>query len=360
MRDARLEFRCCYEYRSGFRLDAEFTLEGGICALFGPSGSGKSTCLSLIVGLLKPQAGAIRMGDTVLVDCAGGHCIPSHRRRIGMVFQDHLLFPHRSVAANLRYGMARSGEGTIRFDEVVDVLELGDLLDRYPAQLSGGQQRRVALGRALLTQPRLLLMDEPLNGLEEALRDRILEHLQRVHEHWQMPMLLVSHDQVAVRRLAEHVVVLERGSVVDQGPVNQTLDRATLQTLSTHTGPTNLLRIEQVHQVGDHSAGRIGDQPFYLRGRVPSSTVYVRCAPSDVALVLEDVPVISMRNHLRGSVCDIVCVSSESAGEVVYVAIDVGQVLWAQVTPSACREMGLQKGTRVVCLIKASAMDLVT
>lgn len=359
MSEALLNFQCRYAYPSGFGLDAAFTLEDGISALFGPSGSGKSTCLGLIAGLLKPQAGAIRMGDAVLADRATGDYIPPHRRRIGMVFQDHLLFPHKTVSANLRYGISRSAKRTIRFDEVVEVLELSGLLDRYPAQLSGGQQRRAALGRALLTQPRLLLMDEPLTGLEEALRDRILEHLQRVHEHWQMPMLLVSHDQVAVRRLAGHVVVLEQGRVVDQGPVNQTLDRATLQTLSNHPGPTNLLRIEQVQSAGDHSEGRIGGQRFYLRGRAASPTVYVRCSPSDVALVLQDVPVISMRNHLRGVVCDIVSVASENAGERVYVAVDVGQVLWVQVTPSACREMDLKPGTAVVCLIKATATDLV-
>lgn len=360
MSDSVLSFQCRFQYRGGFGLDASFELPAGISALYGPSGGGKSTCLALIAGLLKPDAGIVRMGDTVLVDHDARRWVPPHRRRLGVVFQDHLLFPHNTVRANLRYGMPRGATGGIRLDEVVQVLELGDLLDRYPAQLSGGQQRRVALGRALLSQPRLLLMDEPLAGLDEALRDRILDHLQRVHEHWETPMLLVSHDQVAIRRLAEYVVVLEAGRVVGQGPLDQTLDHATLQTMASHPGPINLLRIDDVRQVGDHSEGRVGDQRFYLARQITGPTAYVRCLPRDVALTLEDVPRISMRNHLRGTVRDMVRVNDELHGERVYVAIDLGQTLWAELTRSACTDLGLQVGTPAVCLLKATAVEQVT
>lgn len=359
MSDRLLRVACRFQYRDGFLLDASFALPDGISALFGPSGSGKSTCLALIAGLLRPEAGAIHLGDTVLVDRTTGQWIPPHRRNLGVVFQDHLLLPHKTVRANLRYGMPGGGSGSIRLDEVVKVLELSELLDRYPLQLSGGQQRRVALGRALLTQPRLLLMDEPLAGLDESLRDRILDHLQQVNDHWKIPMLLISHDQVAVRRLADYVVVMEAGRVVDQGKVHHTLDRATLQTMTSHPGPINLLRIEQVHGVDDHSEGRIGDQAFYLPRRVTGSTVYVRCLPRDVALTLEDIPRISMRNHLRGTVRDMVQVSDDARGQRIYVAIDIGQTLWAELTRAACNELGLQIGTQVFCLLKATASEQV-
>jgi molybdate transport system ATP-binding protein len=334
-------------------------LPHGISALFGPSGSGKSTCLALIAGLLKPAAGAIRLGEAVLVDRTNRQWRPPHRRRVGLVCQDHLLFPHLTVRANLAYGMTRATIKGIGEPEVVEVLELGDLLDRYPAQLSGGEQRRVALGRTLLAQPQLLMMDEPLAALDEPLRNRILKYLQTIHAHWKMPILLVSHDQVSVRRLAAHVVIIEEGRVVDQGPVTQTLDRATLQTLSNPPGPINLLRIERVRQVQDHGEGFVGDQPFYVPGRSPTETVFIRCLPSDVALSLHDVQGISMRNHLRGCVRDIVRVSDASAGESVYVAVDVGQILWVHVTTSACREMALTVGSPVVCLIKAAATERV-
>ena len=355
-----LGFQCRFQYRGGFQLDAAFDLPDGISALFGPSGSGKSTCLALIAGLLKPREGAIRFGESVLVDRAARRWTAPHRRRLGVVFQDHLLFPHQTVRANLCYGKARGTGGVIRLDEVVQVLELAEVLDRYPAQLSGGQQRRVALGRALLTQPRLLLMDEPLTGLEASLRDRILDHLQQVHDHWRLPMLLISHDQVAVRRLARHVVVLEAGRVIDQGPVSATLDRATLQTLASLPGPINRLRVEQVQPVGDHGEGRVGDQPFYLPGRTAGDTVYVRCLPHDVALTLNDVPRISMRNHLRGTVRDIVRVSQGAAGGRIYIAVDVGQTLWAQLTASACEDLDLKTGKPVICVLTAAATEPVT
>lgn len=359
MSDAVLSFACRFRYREGFALDAAFELPDGISALFGPSGSGKSTCLALIAGLLHPETGTIRTGRRVLVDVARRRRIPPHRRRVAMVFQDHLLFPHQTVLANLRYGLSRRGRAAIAFDDVVEVLELRPLLHRYPAQLSGGQKRRVALGRALLAQPELLMMDEPLTGIDEALRDRILEHLQRVHEHWRLPMLMVSHDQVAVRRLARHVVVLEAGRVVAQGPLSQTLDHATLETMATHPGPINLLRVDRVRQLADHSEGRIGDQPFYLPQHATAETAYIRCLPRDVALTLQDVPRISMRNHLHGTVRDMVRVQNDARGVQIYVAVDVGQPLWAELTPAAVRELDLKPGTPVVCLLKATAAEQV-
>ncbi len=352
-----LTFQCRFQYGRGFGLDASFALPDGVSALFGPSGSGKSTCLALVAGLLRPRHGSIQIQGQTVVDRATRQWTPPHRRRLGVVFQDHLLFPHRTVLANLRYGMAAATSRAIALDDVVQVLELRDLLDRYPAQLSGGQQRRVALGRALLAQPRLLVMDEPLTGLDEALRDRILDHLQHVHEHWRLPMLLVSHDQLAVRRLARHVVVLEAGRVVDHGPVHPTLDRATLTTMVSHPGPINLLRIDQVRQVGDHSEGRLGDQPFFLPRPTGDDTAYVRCLPRDVALTLDDTPRISMRNHLRGIVRDIVHVTDPAAGHRIYVAVDAGQTLWAHLTPAACRDLNLHPGQPVTCLLKASATE---
>lgn len=350
-----LSFHCRFAYPGTFRLDASFELPRGISALFGPSGSGKSTCLGLMAGLLRPSHGTIRLNGTALVNAAGRCWVPPHRRRLGMVFQENLLFPHRTVRANLCYGMPPAAADAIRLEDVADILEMGELLDRYPAQLSGGEQRRVALGRALLTQPRLLVMDEPLTGLDDALRDRILQYLQQVHERWEMPMLLVSHDQLAVRRLARYVVILEEGQVAGQGPVSEILDRATIETMVGHPGPVNLLRVEQVRQAGDHSEGRVGNQRFYLPGRATPPTAYVRFLPSDVALLLEDVHRISVRNHLRGVVRDMVRVADKTSGERVYIAVDVGQVLWAQLTPSACEEMALRVGVPVVCLIKAAA-----
>jgi molybdate transport system ATP-binding protein len=214
----RLGFRGRLRYPTGFTLDAAFDAGDGVTALVGPSGAGKSTVLNLIAGLLRPAQGQIRLGDHVLVDTDRRIHLPPERRRIGYVFQDHLLFPHLSVQANLRYGM-RHGQGRpIDFERVTEVLELTDLLARHPHTLSGGQRQRVALGRAVLRGPDLLLMDEPLGATDVELKDRVLSYLERAVEEWRLPTLYVTHDRADVRRLADHVVVLEKGRAVASGP----------------------------------------------------------------------------------------------------------------------------------------------
>jgi molybdate transport system ATP-binding protein len=222
----QLFFDCRHRYPQGFALDVAFTAPLGPTALFGPSGSGKSTCLALIAGLQRPVDGVIRLGDEPLVDTRKRLFLRPERRGVGLVFQDQRLFPHLSVAGNLRYGQRRRGQA-IDFGEVVEVLELGPLLERQPARLSGGERQRVALGRTLLAGPRLLLLDEPWTSLDEELRAKSLEYVQRVVERWQIPTLLVSHNRTEVRRLAPQVVLLEAGKVVRQGATSDLLGGAT-------------------------------------------------------------------------------------------------------------------------------------
>lgn len=222
---SRLEFDCRLRYPSGFELNAALEVGDGVTALFGPSGSGKSTVLALIAGLRRPAAGRIRLGNRVLVEVQSGVFLPPEQRQIGVVLQDLQLFPHMTVRQNLRFGQGRPAARVIDFERVVQILEIGDLLGRYPDTLSGGQRQRVALGRALLRGPELLLMDEPLTGLDEGLKGRILTYLQRAEEAWHVPTLFISHDQDDVRRLAERVIVLEAGRVTAAGPTGPTLDR---------------------------------------------------------------------------------------------------------------------------------------
>jgi molybdate transport system ATP-binding protein len=211
----RLRFACRHAHASGFTLDAEFCAGDGITALVGPSGCGKTTALNLIAGILRPAAGAIILNDRTLVDTARGIWTPPERRRIGMVFQDHLLFGHLSVERNLRYGMRRRPARSIDFDRVATILELTDVLRRAPHTLSGGQRQRVALGRALLRGPELLLMDEPLSALDVALKERIVEYLRRALAQWSIPTILVSHNEADVARLADSVVRMADGRIID-------------------------------------------------------------------------------------------------------------------------------------------------
>jgi molybdate transport system ATP-binding protein len=218
-----LHFDCGLRYESGFEVAATFEAGSGVTALFGPSGAGKSTILSLIAGVLRPQRGSIRLGNRLLTDAEARVFMPPERRRLGVVFQDHLLFPHLTVRCNLRFGQGRHAVRTVDFGRLVEVLELGDLLERLPDALSGGQRQRVALGRALLCGPELLLMDEPLAALDRDLKDRVLTYLERALAEWRVPTLLVSHDQADVRRLAERVVIVETGRVVASGKTDETL-----------------------------------------------------------------------------------------------------------------------------------------
>jgi molybdate transport system ATP-binding protein len=213
----RLEFDCRLRYPTGFLLDARFTTEALVTALVGPSGSGKTSILSMIAGLRRPGSGRICLGEHVLYDGAAGTCLAPEQRRIGYVFQDHLLFPHLSVRENLQYGMARRGAGARAFaiDDVVEVLELGELLGRAPATLSGGQRQRVALGRALLCGPDLLLMDEPLASVHQELKGQLLEFLRRSVERWHVPTIYVTHDPAEAALIAGGEVRVEAGRVVE-------------------------------------------------------------------------------------------------------------------------------------------------
>jgi molybdate transport system ATP-binding protein len=221
-----LEFRARLRYASGFVLDAAFQSDAAVTALFGPSGSGKTSILSIIAGLRQPEEGLVRLSSRLLFDSAQQISLPAEARRVGYVFQDYLLFPHLNVRGNLLYGWRRRGREARPVDlaAVTRVLELDGLLDRLPHTLSGGQRQRVAIGRALLCGPDILLLDEPLAGTEEALRERVLEYVSRIVQSWGIPTVYVTHDPAAVRQLAQHVVVLEHGRVVRQGPPANALE----------------------------------------------------------------------------------------------------------------------------------------
>jgi molybdate transport system ATP-binding protein len=202
-----------------FAIDASFTSEGRVTGLFGASGAGKTSLVNMIAGLLRPDRGIITVDGETLDDTAAGSHIPAHRRRIGYVFQDARLFPHLDVRRNLDYGrrMNRLAEDLALWDRVTDLLDIGHLLDRRPGKLSGGERQRVALGRALLSQPRLLLLDEPLGSLDEERKEEILPYLVRLRDEAGIPMVYVSHDASEMRQLASQIVMLQRGRVTAFG-----------------------------------------------------------------------------------------------------------------------------------------------
>jgi len=202
-----------------FSLQASFASEGRVTGLFGASGAGKTSLINMIAGLLRPDRGGIAIDDETLDDTAAGVHVPAHRRRIGYVFQDARLFPHLDVRQNLDYGrrMNRLADDHAQRARVTDLLDIGSLLNRRPGQLSGGERQRVALGRALLSKPRLLLLDEPLGSLDEERKVEILPYLVRLRDETGVPMVYVSHDAGEMRQLATSIVILKRGRVTAFG-----------------------------------------------------------------------------------------------------------------------------------------------
>ena len=353
-----LSFQCRHRFPGGAELDVAFEVDRPITSLFGPSGSGKTSVLSAIGGFLRPQSGKIRLADQVVLDTAAGVCLTPELRRLGMVFQNHLLFPHLNVEDNLRFGQRRRRHRrSIELSQVVDVLEIGPLLQRYPRNLSGGERQRVSVGRALLSGPELLLMDEPLVSLDTALKARILAYLERVVAQWNIPVLFVTHSQAEVRRLAQWVVILQDGHVVTTGTPDEALSRPEPLAWKNSVGPVNLFRLEEVEFHDGHAVGRVGSQRLHLPAEdLPSSSLlFVQFAPSDVTLSRQGVAGLSTRNQLHGTVRQLVPLR-----HATFVAIDIGQLLWAEVTSEAADELDLRPGCEVTCLLKVHSLHVVS
>ena len=341
--------------RPGFSTEVGFSAGTGVTALFGPSGSGKTTILDCIAGLARPDEGRISVDGTVFFDADQHIDLPPHRRHAGYVFQDPLLFPHLTVAQNLRYGASpRSGPG---FDEMVQLLGIAALLSRRPAKLSGGERQRVAIGRALLSAPRFLLMDEPLAALDIDRKREILPYIEALRERLRLPILYVSHAVDEVARLADQVLVIEAGRIVARGPPEQALaphlhdgesrfDRVSVLTARALAhdeayGLTPLL----------HAAGRIS-----IAGRVAEGRdIRIVIRATDVTLATAPPQQLSMRTALTGRVAAI----ESNAGPVAIasVALEGGQLLAAAATRKAIDELHLAPGTPVWCLIKAVSID---
>ena len=204
-----------------FDLDVAFQSDGRVTGLFGASGAGKTSLVNIVAGLLRPDRGTVTLDGETLDDVQAGVHVPPHKRRIGYAFQDARLFPHLDVAKNLDYGRRMNGlvRDATHERQIIKMLDIANLLDRRPAELSGGERQRIALGRALLAKPRLLLMDEPLGSLDDERKAEILPYLIRLRDETQIPMVYVSHDPHDMRQLATTIVMLKRGHVVTRGEV---------------------------------------------------------------------------------------------------------------------------------------------
>ncbi|MAM58864.1 MAG: molybdenum ABC transporter ATP-binding protein [Salinicola sp.] len=343
-----------------FDLDIALTVPAsGVTALFGESGSGKTSLLRLIAGLDRPDGGYVRLGERMLSDTQQKIHVPIHRRQLGIVFQEARLFPHYRVRGNLTYGMPRSGRA--RFDDLVTLLGIGHLLERLPGALSGGEARRVAIGRALLTQPRLLLLDEPLTGLDGERKRELLSYLVRLTREIDLPVLYVSHDTAEIAAIADHLALIEQGRLTAHGQLDELMMRLDLtERLGGFDAATRLRA-----QVVDHDHAYALTQVVLDDGQTlripaldqhPGTPIRLRVGVRDVALAHAMPEGTSYRNGLA-AVIDAIEPSTQepSANEV---RLMVGrQRLRARLTRQACDEMQLAVGRPIVALIRSVAFD---
>ena len=346
--------------RGAFSLEAAFTAGAGLTALFGRSGSGKSTVIDLIAGLARPDCGRISVDGQTLVDTASGLRVPVHRRRVGCVFQEARLLPHLSVRQNLGFGRwfarRRGAEATqAEFSAIVDLLGIGALLDRRPSGLSGGERQRVAIGRALLARPRLLLMDEPLSALDESRKREILPYIERLRDEAGVPIVYVSHAVAEVARLASTVVVLEAGRVAATGPADRVLRRPELLADAAEAGAVLTMTVAAHDEAAGLTrlTGRAGLLSVPLFSAEPGSAVRLRVPARDVLVATQAPRGLSARNVLPGRVAAL-----REVDAAVTVEIDCnGAMLAARLTRASMRDLALEPGKPVYAIVKSVAFD---
>jgi molybdate transport system ATP-binding protein len=339
--------------RGTFRLAAKFAAQPGVTALFGRSGSGKSTMVDIIAGLIRPQRGRVVIDGTTLLDTDRGIFVPKHRRRVGYVFQDSRLFPHLSVRQNLLYGRwfsRREGGVAGEFGSIVELLGIAHLIERRPDSLSGGEKQRVAIGRALLAHPQLLLMDEPLASLDEQRRAEILPHIERLRD-FGVPILYVSHSVLEVARLATTVVILSEGKVTAAGPVGDILPLAEASdggsvleaVVARHDDEFQLTSLTS--QAGELQVPRLA--------AATGSTVRAYIRSRDVMLSLQRPVEISALNVLAGKVAQIT-----DTGAQADVRLDCnGAALVARLTAKSVQRLALAPGRPVFAVIKSVSFE---
>ena len=343
-----------------FELDVAFQAEAPIVGLFGRSGSGKTTLVNALAGVTRPQRGRIVVNGETLFDSTRNIDLPPERRRLGYVFQDDLLFPHLRVEANLLYGYRRAPAGARLIDEahVIELLGLRSLLQRLPDALSGGEKQRVAIGRALLAQPRLLLMDEPLASLDVQRRDEVLRYIELLRDDLHIPIVYVSHSVAEVTRLADTVVLLSDGRSIASGSVEEVMGRMDLRPQTgRYEAGTVLDAVVAAHDI-DYGlttlrfAGGVLTVPS-VQGLV-GERIRVRVRARDVSVALVRPTDVSILNVLEGSLVGF----GTDDGPIVDVQLQVGEVsLVARITRRSREQLRLHEGQTVFALVKAVSFD---
>ncbi len=357
--------------RDHFFFEADVKLEAPMVGIFGASGSGKTTFLHLIAGVVSPSAGSILLDGEVLFDSERRINLPPHRRKIALVFQDARLFPHYSVEGNLRYGekLLRPSERRFQFEQIVELLSLGELLAHPTHRLSGGEKQRVALGRALLSSPRLLLCDEPLAALDHQLKRQILPFFRRIQEELNIPILYVSHDLGEILQLTDELVLIERGEILAHGHFLNLIEKTTLLPWLHDSGLMNIFPMyaqkkDEISGCCRFVSSLLKKNSLVFYGPPPSlksgAKVLLSIRPEDIALAKGKQEEISIQNQCEAIVANI----SEFKGRFL-VKLDLvmeGEqkiALLSKITPQAMNHLKLQIGSKIWCLVKSHAIEVI-
>lgn len=348
-----LEVQLAHHF-GGFSLDLAFAAPPGVTALFGQSGAGKTSIVNAIAGLLRPDQGRISLDGTVLLDTAHSVAIPPHKRRIGYVFQEGRLFPHLTVRQNITYGAWFAGRSTTADTaRIVELMAIGALLARRPGTLSGGEKQRVALARAILSQPRMLLMDEPLSALDDARKAEVLPYLERLRDETRLPILYVSHSAAEIARLATTVVLIDQGRLVLAGPAAQILsDPAAGATFGPReTGAILTARVMGHDPDGLSQLSASGGSLWLpqVTARV-GATLRIRILAQDVMLALNRPTAISALNMLP---CVVREVLTDTGPSVLVQLTCASDTVLARITRRSADALALVPGTPVYAIIKA-------
>ncbi|MBN2803902.1 MAG: molybdenum ABC transporter ATP-binding protein [Deltaproteobacteria bacterium] len=340
-------------------------IDGGIFGVFGVSGSGKSTLMKLICGIEKADSGSMVFNDTIFFDLEKGIYLPPHKRNVGVVFQEHYLFPHLTVEENLRFGMRFTKGEKISFSKVITLLDLEPLLNKKPSLLSGGERQRAAIGRALLQQPEMLLLDEPFSNLDRKRRHQIISYLIKIYNRFDIPLLIISHDLEDILKLTQSMIIVEKQSILAAGEYLNIAKRGIMPELITPKRFINTIKLyhqEYLHKKGVNHFGLSPDgetllttnSGYFKDGRQCGSLVKIAIAPDDIALSKDICANISIQNQLKGVVTNILHMNDS-----FYVTIDCGVDLISEITPGALYNLDVKIGIEFYCLFKAKAVEII-
>ncbi|MEZ8157726.1 molybdenum ABC transporter ATP-binding protein ModC [Vibrio splendidus] len=339
-----------------FDIDLELP-SSGITAIFGRSGAGKTSLINAISGLKQPDKGLISVSGTTLFDSRNGINLPTHKRNVGYVFQESRLFPHMKVAANLKYGM--KGADKVHFEQIVSLLSLDSLLDRYPARLSGGEKQRVAIGRALLSKPSILLMDEPLASLDLPRKREVMPFLENLSETVNIPIIYVTHSLNEILRLANHLVIIEQGKVISSGVTEEVWASRAMQPWQSFSEQSSLFEGTLAEHNDDYALSRLklGKSTSLWVQKVSSNigaAVRLQVRANDVSITLEQPQGTSIRNILPVTIKSVETHQQGSNKQSVAVELELepGCYLWATITLWALDELSLEIGQQVYAQIK--------